>query len=218
MTRVRRHGNRATSALTLVEVVCAAAILALLAGAVLSALAVTLRGDAAARDAMSRARAETGLAATMRQDLWGLLPLGMEGEADIEGAQPSASEWAPFLSFNTTRSLARGAWDAPARLLRVEYSWRATPDGIAIFRAEAARTPGERLQRADFAQEHLATVPGPLGMEFFDGEEWRGLWRGRGLPHAIRLLMGPPDGEEGQPRALAFAVWTEGARLAEEEE
>lgn len=199
--------------MTLVEVVCALAVMALAVAAALGALGVAARGALASRQAMRDARAENGLARMMREDLWGLALLSDREAGEFVGRQPGADESGVFLEFNTLRTLEARGWSGPRGLRRVKYSLRLGTEGWQVWRAEAAREPGKEPAREAFWEERVTQGTWTARMGFYDGQVWRQRWSEPGAPKAARLVLSRYDSALAADveQVFVFETWAGGA-------
>jgi len=210
---MRPGRNRA--GLTLLEVLCALAIVAAVMVAIMGALSVSLRILQRSQQAMRLTRVAGALERVLRRDLEGAVALSEEGYRAFVGSNSltgaaESDAGTTFLEFFSTSSLTPPDRRPNTGLVRVEYLLRRgdeTGQGYELFRRERAYLPGKSPERGRSLTELLAGGIVAWEIEFNDGIEWRDEWRKDRLPQAVRVRFALQRLEDGTPalEELVFA-------------
>ncbi len=192
---VYRFRVRKNAAFTLLEVVCAVGIAAVVMMALLGSLSVTIRGFQQAHETIRSARVASGLERIMRRDLKSAYTLTEKGVRPLVGSNPDMGslgmgEEARFLEFFSTNSFAPPGRTPGTGLVRIEYILRPSggPDGgYDVLRKETPYMVAKPPGTAASLTERLAGGIALWTIRFFDGTEWRDEWRRTSLPPALRV-------------------------------
>ena len=196
-----RGGSR--NGFTLVEMLIALAIFAIIAGGALMLLQFSVDAEAASRTKTQQIASVRRFLSVWNADLAQAVPRASRDAAGGTGAALEAPTGAPD---GVVLRLTRGGWsnyDGAARpsLQRVEYSWQ----GGKLARAGYPFLDGAR---ADVASP-LADSPSPPRLRFRTQDcNWQDRWepqRSGELPVAIELNLPQPGGKELRVVALVGA-------------
>jgi prepilin-type N-terminal cleavage/methylation domain-containing protein len=138
---MRASFSSRTPGLTLIEVVCALAIGAMLLATLMGALTLTARAMTEAGQSARQSRVEAGIERILRHDLTAAVQPDAQRVAAFTGLPtvPSEISEEPCLDFLTTARLSRGASDGDAGITEVRYVLRTDPDAagkMALLRSE----------------------------------------------------------------------------------
>ena len=176
--------------LTLIEVICALAIGAMLMATLMGTLTLTARAMTEAGQSARRRRVEAGLERILRRDLTAaVLPdakriLAFSGWATV----PSDISEEPCLEFLTTASLSPAASAASTGITEVGYVLRTDSDAtgkLVLLRREREYTPGKPQPEPPL--ERLATGITFWQLSFYDGGRWLSDWKRNVPPVAVKL-------------------------------
>ena len=178
---------------TLVEMLVALAIFAMIAGGALALLSFSVDAEAASRTKTESLAATRRFLSVLNADLAQAVPRPVR---DAAGAQRAALEAPTGAPDGVVLALTRSGWsnfDGAARpsLQRVEYRWL----GGELSRAGHPFLDGA----APAAPAVLAVTPAPPGLRFRTADGvWRDRWepqRAAELPVAIELTIAQPRGD-----------------------
>jgi prepilin-type N-terminal cleavage/methylation domain-containing protein len=195
------------SGLTLIEVICALAIAAMLMATLMGTLTLTARAMAEAGQSARQSRVEAGIERILRHDLAGAVQpdakrvLAFSGMATV----PSEISEEPCLDFLTTAHLSPGATagvpggsQGNAGITEVAYVLRTDSDApgkMVLLRGETEYAPGK--PQPERLLERLATGITYWRLSFYNGAQWVGTWKRNMPPPAVKLEMSF-EGEEQQ--------------------
>lgn len=196
--RPTRYGG-----LTLIEVLCALAIAAMLLATLAGTLTLTARAMTEAGRSAHRCRVAGGVERVLRRDVQGTVRVSEQNLAAFIG-RPNSLTDEPVLEFFTTSTLGSGA--APgAGVCRVAYRLRPVEgtETRELLRREAPYTPGKPFPDRPF--ERLAGGITLWRMTFFDGARWIEQWQRDVPPAALRIEL-TFEGEAAESaREILFA-------------
>ncbi len=192
---MRFRGAGLKMAFTLIEVMCAVAIGAMLLVVLGMTYSGTIQVVEQARAMMRPARLELGISRIVGDDIaaacvvWEKeLPawVGRKGKPD-----GMLSESEPFLEFFSTHSLAPSVGMSGTRIYRIEYSLRPSPDADATYqpvRSEIPYHPGKTLDRSKAFTAALTSEVSSWRIRYFDGQNWRDSWESKqSIPEGVQL-------------------------------
>ncbi len=184
------HLRRSSTAsgFTLLEMVAAIAIGAILLVTLAGVLNITVRGTVQMRGIMRQARLQSGVARILGRDLALAFKSGEKGLAFI-GQSPDGNGL--ILEFTSQSSYDPGS-APPAGLVRVEYSLASSErfSGAAeLRRREMPHIPGKPPDRSKAQPEPLADGVTDVSLAFYDGMRWEEQWRRDTLPPLIKLEL-----------------------------
>lgn len=209
MIRCRGIANR-QAGLTLIEVIAALAVTAMLMAALMGTLTMSVRGVSHTRETLRRTRLACGIERTLRADLRTACTAGEPGIPSFVGRDPStAGDSIVLLEFFSTHSLATSAEVSPSGLVRVEYILAQSellPDTWELRRRETPYTVGRIPQTTSRPSELLADGLAGVKPSFYDGARWLEEWRRDHVPSAVRLEFTlPAEGDHpAQQISLTF--------------
>lgn len=177
-----------TSAFTLLEMLMALAIGAMLLIALAGVLNVTVRGTEQMRGVMRQARLQAGLERIMRRDLELAFKAGEKGSIFI-GRAPSSE--GVVMEFTSQNSYNYGSVP-PAGLVRIEYSIAASERFSGCWtlrRREMTLIPGKPVDRSRAQPEPLADGVSDLSLEYYDGLRRQTRWMRDDLPSLVKVKM-----------------------------
>lgn len=181
---------RECAGLTLMEILCALAITALLLGAIMGVLQVTVRTLESTREVMREARVLHGIARVLRNDLEAAFGASEKGIFTLVARAVASDAGGAALEFTTTRSFAPRDKRPASQLCRVEYILRPSErtDGLyELLRKETPYVVGKPLNRDAAITERLADRVAFWRVECYDGSEWKNSWQRNSLPVALRM-------------------------------
>jgi type II secretory pathway pseudopilin PulG len=189
--------------LTLIEVICALAIAAMLMATLLGTLSLTARAMTEAGQSARQRRVEAGIERILRRDIASAVMPDAKRVVAFSGfpTVPSDITEEPCLEFLTTAHLSQAAAAAGTGIMDVSYVLRTeggTADHLVLLRREREYTPGKPPAERPF--ERLATGITFWQLSFYDGAQWVTAWQRNMPPAAVRLEMSF-EGEE-QRQAL----------------
>lgn len=189
-----------SSGLTLIEVICALAIAAMLMATLMGTLTLTARAITEASRSARQRRVEAGLERILRHDLAAAVQPDAQNVVALNGGPTVPSEVAeePCLEFCTTTRLSPAPATGGAGLTEVSYVLRTDSEAVGrqvLLRRETEYTPGR--QPPDRPLERLAAGITFWQLSFYDGAHWVDHWRRNILPVAVKLQMSF-EGEERQ--------------------
>jgi type II secretion system protein J len=186
--------------LTLIEVICALAIAAMLMATLMGSLTLTARAMTEAGQYARQRRVEAGLERILRHDLSAAIQPDAKNVVAFNGqpTAPSDISEEPCLEFFTTAHLSPDAPAGGTGITDVTYVLRT--DGGAqgkqvLLRRETEYTPGKTPPYCPL--ERLAGGITSWQLRFYDGAQWRNDWKRNSLPVAVRLDLSF-EGEERQ--------------------
>lgn len=200
---------RRRAGLTLIEVMCALAIAALMMGALFGALSITVRAMQHTRRAMRRTRVIGGIVRVLRRDLEAAFAASEKDRLAFQG-RSDVTDGAPCLVFFTTNAFAPAAARSTTGLSRIEYVRKRSsrgPGRYEVARTETAYTFGKPLEKRKAFSETLADGIAAWQLRFYDGAEWKEKWRSRKLPAAVRLDIAL-EGKEPTPQRTQTYLFT----------
>ena len=207
-----RHGGQVKreASFTLIEVICVLAIVGLVMGAVVGALATTVQAIKRTRESVREDRIAAGIAQVLRRDLDCAYLQASEGSHAFVGGSADFMESGVSLTFFTTNSFAHGRQSSAAPLRKVEYILQPserTPGAYEVIRKEAPHPFGKESGQAILLAERLVDGVAFWQLLFHNGSEWQEQWRRDRLPVVIRLdfaLQGD-EGEEPEIETVLFS-------------
>ncbi len=208
MTATPRHVVLRRPAFTLVELIVAAIITVLIAGATTTALSQMLRarkGSAARQQAFSRAFAAAGMIARDAAECARDSNL-LFAKVQVSDAGEAGSERDALLMLARTLRRVRGDAEFPeGEDFEIQYRIDEGASGPVLWR-RADPALDETIDGGGLAVPVAEGVVA-LSIEASDGETWWPLWDSDsdGLPHGLRVSVTATD-EEGRVRAVARKV------------
>ncbi len=179
---------RTASGFTLLEMVAAIAIGAILLVTLGGVLSVTVRGTEQMRGIMRQTRLQAGVERVLRRDMEQAFRAGDKGQVFI--GQPQSVSGV-VLEFTSQSSFNPGVVP-PAGLVRVEYSLVpsvAYSGTSQLRRREMTFIPGKPLDRSKADPEPLADGVTDLSLSFYDGTNWTNTWLRDTLPALVKLNL-----------------------------
>ncbi len=176
--------------LTLIEVMCALAIAAMLMATLMGTLTLTARAMTEAGRSARQRRIEAGLERTLRHDLTAAVLPDARQVVAFTGVPTAPSEISeePCLEFLTTARLSPAASAGDAEIADVSYVLRTDSDAdgkLVLLRRETEYAPGKPPQ--DRPLERLAPGITFWQLSFYDGARWLGSWKRDMPPIAVKL-------------------------------
>ena len=201
------------SGFTLLEMLMAMTLMAVLAGSLYASLSIGFRGRRVTEEALEPARRAAAALATLGADLRGAVPPTglLAAEFLGEDAQGGGGEHADVLLFH---ALAKDQSDAepPCPVRRIEFALRTDEgdDEVVLVRRTTVNllAPEER----EPIEEVLCRRVRSLDTAFFDGTAWSESWdstlAGDALPLAVEvsLVLDVEGREEGYALSRVFAL------------
>jgi len=186
--------------LTLIKVICALAIAAMLMATLMGTLTLTARAMTEAGQSARQRRIEAGLERILRRDLTAaVLPDAKRVVAFTGGpTAPSDISEDPCMKFLTTAHLSPGASAAGAGITDVSYVLQTDRDEegkLVLLRRETEYAPG-KLRLAP-PLERLASGITFWQLSFYDGARWVKEWERNMPPVAVKLEISF-EGDERQ--------------------
>jgi prepilin-type N-terminal cleavage/methylation domain-containing protein len=178
--------------LTLIEVICALAIAAMLMATLMGTLTLTARAMTEAGQTARERRVEAGIERVLRHDLTAAVQPDARRVIAFTGLPTVPSEISedPCLDFVTTNRLSPAASAAGPGIAEVTYVLRTESDApgkMLLLRGESEYAPGKPpLERH---LEQLATGITFFQLSFYDGAHWVNIWQRKVPPHAVKLQM-----------------------------
>jgi len=186
--------------LTLIEVICALAIAAMLMATLMGTLTLTARAMTEAGQSARQRRVEAGIERILRHDLTAAVLPDAQHVVAFSGwpTVPSDLSEEPCLKFLTTTHLSPAASAAGAGIEEVSYVLRTDADAAGkqvLLRRETEYLPGKPpLERP---LERLATGITFWQLSFYDGAQWLTAWQRNVPPAAVKLKISF-EGDERQ--------------------
>ena len=176
--------------LTLIEVICALAIAAMLMATLMGTLTLTARAMTEAGQSAHQRRIEAGLERILRHDLTAAVLPDAKHVLAFTGVPTAPSEISeePCLEFLTTARLSPAASAGDAEITNVSYVLRTDGDAaekLVLLRRETEYAPGKPPQ--DRPLERLAAGITFWQLNFYDGARWIGSWKRDMPPAAVKL-------------------------------
>jgi prepilin-type N-terminal cleavage/methylation domain-containing protein len=192
-------------AFTLIELLLAVALFAIIAGAAYGAVVATVKGGQRAAEQVSDRLELDGLVELIRRDLSSAMQKPLAGAEPLVGVS-SGSGGLARLTFFSSRDLGAPG-EAGGRFLRITYFMASGEDGAwgLYRRAETMDRllPPERLVDPEGGNPQpvrLAPVQ-RMAVEYRDEKEWLSKWTGEDrTPRAIRARIELPAGASCRPR------------------
>jgi len=202
---------RKYAGLTLMEILCALAITALILGTIMGVLQVTVRTIESTRKVMRETRIVHGIARVLRGDLEAAFGASEKGVFTLVARAVESGAGGVSLEFTTTRSLAPRDKRPASQLCRVEYILRPSEhtDGLyELIRKETPYVVGKPLNRDAAITERLADGVAFWRVECYDGSEWKNSWQRNSLPVALRmdLALGMRKDPMGDAQTIHLAA------------
>ncbi|MGD1001748.1 MAG: type II secretion system protein GspJ [Candidatus Brocadiia bacterium] len=196
------------SGLTLIEVICALAIGAMLMATLMGTLTLTARAMTEAGQSARQRRIEAGIERILRHDLTAaVLPDAQNVVAFTGGpTAPSDVSEEPCMEFLTTAHLSRDTSAGGAEITDVSYVLRTDSDAagkLVLLRREAEYAPGKPPPERPL--ERLATGIIFWQLSFYDGARWLPSWRRNMPPVAVKLELSFEGDERQAVIGMAFA-------------
>ena len=220
-TRRATRARRFQGAFTLIELMAALAIAAVLIAAVLGALSATVRSATWMRRALREARLCAGIERLLREDLAGAVWIAQGDPPSFAGAQPLPSQETVPLAFYTSHSLAGANGSAGSGLVRVDYVLRPSDtvtDSFALFRRETPWWYGLPPATSHSREEPLADGLAQWQPRFFDGTQWQIDWQKDALPAMVGVdfSLARTGGPAGVVHAAEAALPAQGSLVPPE--
>jgi type II secretion system protein J len=186
--------------LTLIEVICALAIAAMLMATLMGTLTLTARAMTEASQTARQCRIEAGIERILRHDLTAAVMPDAQHVVAFSGwpTAPSDTSEEPCLEFLTTAHLSPAASAAGAGIAQVSYVLRTDGDAAGkqvLLRRETEYTPGKPAPERPL--ERLASGITFWQLSFYDGAQWLTAWQRNVLPAAVKLQISF-EGDERQ--------------------
>ncbi len=190
---------------TLLEVMCALAVTALLMVTVMGVLRLTVRGIQRSRVALRRARISYGLARIVRRDVEALVAVRDEESPPLVVRSELPEGGGAVLELTTTSILPRAHGETD--LQRVRYVLEPRPEATEGYEFSRQQTPYVRGSSPSWehaAAQRLLEEVAFVRVTCWDGSRWLDGWAGKAPPAAVRMEV-RLKGEEGADR---YATWT----------
>jgi type II secretion system protein J len=186
--------------LTLIEVICALAIAAMLMATLMGTLTLTARAMTEASQSARQRRIEAGLERILRHDLTAAVLPDAKQIVAFTGVPTAPSEVSeePCMEFLTTAHLSPADSAAGAEITDVSYVLRTDSDEagkLVLLRREKEYTPGKPPPERPL--ERLAAGITLWQLSFYDGARWLTAWKRDRPPAAVRLEVSF-EGDERQ--------------------
>ena len=186
--------------LTLIEVICALAIAAMLMATLMGTLTLTARAMTEAGQSARQRRVEAGIERILRHDLTAAVLPDAQHVVAFTGVPTVPTELSeePCLEFLTTAHLSPAASAADAGIAEVSYVLRTDSDAagkLVLLRGETEYAPGKPPPERPL--ERLATGITFWQLSFYDGAQWVSAWQRNMPPPAVKLEISF-EGDERQ--------------------
>jgi prepilin-type N-terminal cleavage/methylation domain-containing protein len=194
--------------LTLIEVICALAIAAMLMATLMGTLTLTARAMTEAGRTARERRVEAGIERILRHDLTAAVQPDARRVIAFTGLPTVPSEISedPCLDFLTTARLSPAASAAGAGTAEVTYVLRTESDApgkMLLLRGESEYAPGKPPPERHL--ERLATGITFWQLSFYDGAQWVNIWQRKIPPRAVKLQMSFEGEDRGPLIEMTFA-------------
>jgi type II secretion system protein J len=194
--------------LTLIEVICALAISAMLMATLMGSLTLTARAMTEASQSARQRRVEAGLERILRHDLTAAVQPDVKNVVAFNGQPtvPSEVSEEPCLEFFTTSHLSPATSGGGTGIMEVSYALQTdgdAPGKLVLLRRETEYTPGKPPPDRPF--ERLATGITLWQLSFYDGARWLSEWKRKVLPIAVNLGISFEGDERQSLIEMTFA-------------
>ncbi len=193
---------------TLMEVICALAITALLMVTVSGVLRLTVRGMQRSRQTLRRARLGYGVARILRWDVEALVPIPDEQLPPVVVPPEFPTDGGTVLELTTLSALPHS--DAPPDVQRVRYLLRPRDEeaeGYELLRQQTPYEPGSSPDWRHAAEQRLVDEVAFVLVDCYDGSEWRRQWSLNKPPIAVRMELAlHPEADPPHPTCIAMPL------------